>query len=371
MKITKEFLKKPSSLYLTKYYRDRLKFRPNRSPGSLRFPYTELPPTHAHYLQKLKVLWEDPDYDYDSSDPPYMKTSGYFDSKRNFKYFNNLNLVGLHRAPSSDLLAHLTRFPELFPETEFIYLEDQFITEFPAWINRLPKLRNLTLALYNITSIPADFFATHPHLTALYLYIPCVVELPDCFNLVPDFRSLILYNTKNLRSLPDSLFHAPKLERIEFFPPTHVGISVPQWEQIHHRDIRIVYCLCSNAVENDKYWNRFLIFSNILRESKNLDRIAHPFVPIADFFYYLHPSTWFTHAEYEIKCELDPFNPMPSPCDIIRTVITRDRRLGRPITLDFIEHVNKYTDIYGDDCLKYDRNPKINLKDKLLKNQRK
>ncbi|MCF2140648.1 MAG: hypothetical protein K9W44_11395 [Candidatus Lokiarchaeota archaeon] len=178
-------------------------------------------------------MWEDPNVDFDPQDPPYMKTNGVFGPDFNFKYFNMLYLAGIHRTPTNKIWAHLTHFPDLFPTTEHLYLEDQFLTELPEWINHLAQLETVTLILYNLISFRADFFTCHPKLRALYLYLPLVSKLPDLFEHLPVFRTLCFYNSKNLRSLPNSLFHNSSIQRIEVYPPTSIGISVPQWNSVY------------------------------------------------------------------------------------------------------------------------------------------
>ncbi|MCF2139751.1 MAG: hypothetical protein K9W44_06835 [Candidatus Lokiarchaeota archaeon] len=318
---------------------DRMSFRPSRGCGFPPPPYDDLSDEQAGFLQYLRLVWEDPENAYDPDDLPFLKVSGPFDSKtKRIRYLSTLEFVGLHREPSVELDDLLAQIPDIFPELEHIFYEDQFSTEIPEFICQLPNLKTATLIIYNLSEIPLEFFTQHPKLMTISLYAPKITEIPDIFGLLRNFRFLTLYNSKSLKKLPDSLFEAPNLKTIEIYPPTGIFLSLWQWKRVEEKEIKFFYGRSSNVWSELRFW---CIIKAEFRKDPSDEKIRAPLMSVSDLFHGVSHSTYLTYYEIWWEYMFDPFRLVPDREVIKRMAVERDLKANRRIDEEFFKYLER------------------------------
>ncbi|MCF2138810.1 MAG: hypothetical protein K9W44_01985 [Candidatus Lokiarchaeota archaeon] len=290
------------------YSNRRLCFRPSHYCANIHPPFDELDRQTASYLQELRVIWEDETNAFDCKDLPFITVSATFltdydkfnPTNRKVEYIHSIYLIGLHKEPSDELNEMLEQLPDFLPNLKYIYFEDQFIKEMPSWLNRLSKLTASTLILYRLQNFPQQFFKDHHYLKGLYLLTPKITQLPNLFNLMPEFSELTLYNSKNIHSLPSSLINAPHLEKLKIYSPSAIELTASQYNILKSKKIWLYY--------NEKAIIFDLNYPNLPFPEYSPRSIRIPIGKIFDDYF-----DHFSRTYYELAFEylLDPFKKVP------------------------------------------------------------
>lgn len=276
------------------FYKDKRLCYRTRYPHNYLFS-DGLKPEVFHYIQYLKILWEEPENAFDPKNPPFIDFRMNYPNgmpKRNDpenSHYGKLHpgveiysirLLGMHREFSQDLDDHLAQLPKFCPNLSYFYIEDQFMTEVPAWVLKFHDLNALGLYLPNLESLPSNFLSNFPKLRSLSLYTPKITSLPDNFDLTPNFRGIDLYCCPKITELPQTLISAHDLKSINIFAPTSIEITYSQLRTILKKRARLIYCHNFYYTSIYSPYCQFVLFEEFLRQYNKANNYPAPGRPI-------------------------------------------------------------------------------------------